>query len=264
MKDIATLGVEEAARLTGVAFDLDDTVLTAGALSERAYGAFFRLRESGLALLAVTGRPLGWAEVLARQWPVEAVVAENGAVAARRDGVSVRVLDPLSAPARSLRAAAVRQLADELRQAFPELTYADDVGARRTDLTLDVGERRSVTPGVVRAARELAELRGFRTHLSSVHLHVTLDADDKASGAVRLLASHLGLDATRALSAFAFVGDSENDGSCFAAFHTTIGVANLRGRPTVAPRYGTTLAAGEGFAEAAAVLVARRAEAAGR
>ena len=45
---------------------------------------------------------------------------------------------------------------------------------------------------------------------------------------------------------FAYIGDSENDSACFAAFRVTIGVANFKGRPTVPPRYVTQHAMGAG------------------
>ena len=78
MKPISALPPEEAAGLRGVAFDLDDTLLDHGRLLEATYSALFRLREAGLSLSGVTGRPAGWADVLTRVLPVEAIVAENG------------------------------------------------------------------------------------------------------------------------------------------------------------------------------------------
>jgi hydroxymethylpyrimidine pyrophosphatase-like HAD family hydrolase len=106
-----------------------------------------------------------------------------------------------------------------------------------------------------------ARERGATVHVSSVHLHVGFDPTDKASGAVRLLELSAGVDATLALARYAFIGDSENDAACFGAFKTTVGVANLRGRPTLTPRYVTRAERGEGFAELAAVLGALRASA---
>ena len=77
MKPLDALTAPEALALRGLVFDLDDTLLDHGALSEEAYGALFRLRASGLRLIACTGRPAGWGEILQRQWPVNATVVEN-------------------------------------------------------------------------------------------------------------------------------------------------------------------------------------------
>ncbi len=244
--------------MVGLLFDLDDTLLTRGELTETAYAALFRLRDTGLRLVATTGRPAGWGEVLAAQWPVDAVVTENGAVALYRVGRRVERLDAVDAEERRRRRRAVAHLVDEIRARWPELELADDAPARVSDLTLDVGEHRAVGPGIVAAATALVRDRGARAVRSSIHLHVTHDDDDKASGTLRAVRRILGVEPAVARARFAFVGDSDNDASCFAAFRTTIAVANLSGCPAAPPRFITTRPMGAGFAEAAAVLAARR------
>ena len=94
-----------------------------------------------------------------------------------------------------------------------------------------------------------------------MHLHATFDADDKVSGALRFCVQELGEDAASALLRFGFVGDSQNDGSCFAAFRTTFGVANVRAsvaRLTIPPRYVASREMGEGFAEIASTILEKR------
>ena len=128
-------------------------------------------------------------------------------------------------------------------------------------MTLDIGEHRSAPAEVVRAARAEARARGVRTLESSVHLHLSHEVDDKASGALRAIA-RLGEDVTAARARWAFVGDSANDAAAFAAFATSFGVANVRRHVralTVAPRYVAGAEMGAGFAEIAARLVALRA-----
>jgi len=260
VQPIAALAAEEARCLIGLLFDLDDTLLTRGELTEAAYAALFRLRESGLHLVATTGRPAGWGEVLAAQWPVDAVVTENGAIALTRAGRRIERLDAVDGEERRRRRRAVARLGEEIRARWPELELADDAAARWSDLTFDVGERRAVRPEVVDAAAAFARARGARTFRSSIHLHVTRDEVDKASGTLRAVHRLLGIEPTVARERFAFIGDSDNDSSCFAVFRTTIAVANLTGHPAVPPRYLTAQPMGAGFAEAAAVLVARRGE----
>ncbi len=257
MQPIGTISGEEARGLRAFLFDLDDTLLDHGRLTERAYAALFRLKESGLVLVAVTGRPSGWGEVLARQWPVDGVVAENGAITCARNDGHVDVID-FAGTERASRARHLGAIVGELRDRFPTLRPTDDMAARRADFTFDIGERERVTDDVIAAACSFASARGARTSTSSVHLHVTLDGLDKASGVARFLSERFGFDETALLHHAAFIGDSENDEACFSAFHTTIAVANLRGRPTVAPRYVTKGERGTGFAEAAGTVVARR------
>lgn len=258
MKPIAALSHDAALRLRGVAFDLDDTLLDHGRLLEDTYSALFRLVEDGLTLYGVTGRPAGWADVLARLLPVQAVIAENGAVACVREGDRVIVRDSVPPATRRERDLALEQLVPAFRARFPDFELADDVRARISDRTFDIGEHRSVP--AERVAEAVAYLRdaGARAFVSSVHLHATFDYADKASAAVRLLGEDAGLDSTAVRHAFAYLGDSENDASCFAAFAVSIGVANLRGRPTLRPAFSTSRVMGAGVAEAAGVILSLR------
>ena len=258
MKPISSLPREEAARLRGVAFDLDDTLLDHGQLAEATYAALFRLREAGLSLYGVTGRPAGWADVLARVFPVRAIVAENGAVVCEREGERVVLRDSVDAATRRERDQKLNELLARFAERFPDFEPADDVRARVSDRTFDIGEFRRVAPDRVAEAATFLRGQSARVFVSSVHLHATFDYADKASGAVRLLARDSGLDATAVRHAFAYLGDSENDASCFAAFAVSIGVANLHGRPTLRPRYITTQPMGAGFVEAAGVIMSLR------
>jgi HAD superfamily hydrolase (TIGR01484 family) len=272
VRPLDTLPAAEARRLAGIVFDLDDTVLDHGALGEAAYGALFRLREAGLRLVACTGRPAGWGDVVQRQWPIDATVTENGAVAfgvvtpaAGAGGArQIEVIDTLDREARHARREGLLALAAEILQRFPRAALADDNDARRADVTLDIGEHRRVPADEVRAIRAFARARGVRTFASSIHLHLTHDPDDKATGTIRLLVARFGEDATSALGRWAFVGDSANDAAAFAAFRTTFGVGNVRSHLrglTVPPRYVAPSLMGRGFAEIAGRLVALRASA---
>lgn len=258
MKPIQSLSLAEATRLRGVAFDLDDTLLDHGRLREETYSALFRLSEAGLLLYGVTGRPAGWAEVLARLFPVQAVVAENGAVFCARRGERVVLVDSVDAATRSERDAKLAVLLGKFRNRFPDFEPADDVRARVSDRTFDIGEYRQVGARRVEEASAFLREQGARTFVSSVHLHATFDYADKASGAVRLFAGDTGLDTTAVRHAFAYLGDSENDASCFAAFTVSIGVANLRGKATLKPRYVTSQPMGAGVVEAAGVILSLR------
>src|SRR6188768_2613957 len=242
-------------RLRGLLFDLDDTLLDHSRLTEAAYSALFRLREAGFECYAVTGRPAGWAAVIVNQWPIQGAVAENGAIAFFSDEGGLQTLDPVPAPERQRRQQALAALCFDIQNEFPELVPADDVPLRRTDFTFDIGEHQLVPKDRVAQLLRFAEARGASTLASSVHVHVSFDRTDKAAGVVRLIHSLSELDRTAILSSYAFIGDSENDASCFAAFRHSIGVRNLSGRPTVAPRFITTRERGAGFVEAAQALI---------
>ena len=66
-------------QIKAVLCDIDDTLTWQGRLPAAAYMALEGLRQSGLVVVPVTGRPAGWCDHIARMWPVNAVVGENGA-----------------------------------------------------------------------------------------------------------------------------------------------------------------------------------------
>jgi len=258
VKPIASLSAEEARGLKGVLFDLDDTLLTHGKLSEGAYSALFRLQESGLLLFGVTGRPIAWGKLLVRQWPIEAAVCETGALCARLTAGRVTVDDSLTPALREHNRSRLMDLVREIRVRFKSLVVAADAAERVSDFTFDIGETQNTESALVDEVARFAEQRSARTNRSSVHLHITFDAHDKASGTLALLSRVYEHDPTAARKTFAYIGDSENDAPCFAAFHTSIGVGNLRGRHTQPPRFKAQHSLGAGFVEVAQHLVALR------
>ena len=259
MRPLASLPRDErGARLTGLLFDLDDTLLTHGVLERDAYGALWDLHDAGLKLVAVTGRPSGWAEVFVRQWPIDGAVTENGPVFVVRDGPrgSIAVIGAEASRARL--DALVARVAAEM----PDVHLADDVHMRRSDVTWDIGERFTVPEDRIRDLARLVRDAGARTTRSTVHLHGSFEGDDKASGAIRFVRERFGEDPGTAVNRWAFVGDSPNDAACFGALRTTFGVANVRAfasRISVPPRWVASKERGAGFAEIARALLAARA-----
>jgi HAD superfamily hydrolase (TIGR01484 family) len=261
VKPLGELPAEEALGLQGLLFDLDDTLLSHGVLTREAFSALWDMHEAGLRLVAVTGRPSGWGEVVARQWPIDGAVTENGSAHVVRAGKGVEVIMEGDASLRAERRARLDALVREAAARVPGAPLADDVRARRTDVAWDIGERHVLPADEVEALARLVVSHGARTTRSSVHLHATFDRDDKASGAVRFVGACFGDDAGSALHRWAFVGDSGNDAACFAAFRTTLGVANVRAyvaRLSVPPRYVASRERGAGFAEIASALLALR------
>ena len=76
MKPIADLPGKVRGSIRAVLTDIDDTLTDDGRLSARAYGALERLQQAGLIVVPVTGRPAGWCDMIARFWPVDAVVGQ--------------------------------------------------------------------------------------------------------------------------------------------------------------------------------------------
>lgn len=263
LSPLAALPDEVLARLDGVVFDVDDTVTSQGSLETEALVAMYALRDAGIPAIAVTGRPVGWAEVFAATWPISLAVGENGAGWAhlRRDPGGGRFLvrgafEPM---------VDVRERIDALvatvRARYPDVRLASDQPLRRFDVAFDVGERAAMPPERVELLRQTCEEAGARVVVSSVHLHAAFGGWDKAEGVVWAAAEVLGVSREDVRERFLFVGDSGNDAPAFAFFRHTVGVANVREhleRLAVPPRWVTTAPRGRGFAEVVSRIVAVR------
>jgi HAD superfamily hydrolase (TIGR01484 family) len=261
MKPLHALTTEEARGLVGLFFDLDDTVLTHGRLERDAYGALWDLHGAGLKLVAVTGRPSGWGEVLVRQWPIDAAITESGPIVLVREGAVVRALDGASPEERRRRRIRLAAIIEAAAVAVPEVRLTDDMGGRRADVTWDIGETVRVPEDRIAILQRVIVEHGAWTTRSSVHVHATFDGEDKASGAVRFASTAFGEDAGAARFRWAFAGDSANDRSCFSAFRTTFGVANVKASLSalaVPPRYVSSAERGAGFVQIAAAILAAR------
>lgn len=251
----------QADSVRGVVFDVDDTVTHRGVLEPEAFSAMHALAEAGLRLVAVTGRPLGWTDVLARLWPVDLAVGENGAGWARcsEEGFSEGYFH--DAPERLRQARLLERIRLDVQLRMPEVELADDQRARRCDLAFDVGEQARLSDPEVSALVEIIEQHGARSAVSTVHAHAIPGEWNKAAGIVRALDQELGIQLQQERERWVFVGDSGNDAEAFAYFPVSVGVANVRSqlhRLPSPPSFVTEAERGRGFAELARHLLDKR------
>lgn len=74
---IKTLSLHSVKNLLGIFFDIDDTFTTHGKIPATAFQALWELKKTGIKAVAITGRPGGWCDHIARMWPVDGVVGEK-------------------------------------------------------------------------------------------------------------------------------------------------------------------------------------------
>ena len=89
---ISTSPDETWRAMRGLLTDIDDTLTTDGRIPATVFAAMERLRTAGRLVIPITGRPAGWCDLIARQWPVDAVVGENGAFYFRYDQAARRMI----------------------------------------------------------------------------------------------------------------------------------------------------------------------------
>jgi HAD superfamily hydrolase (TIGR01484 family) len=251
-----------APALRGVFSDIDDTLTHDGAVVPEAYAALARAHAAGLRVVLVTGRPAGWAEVLASVWPVDAAIAENGGIAYLRRGRRLERLYFASGDPRD-DAQRLAGLSEEILRTHPFAKRTDDATLRVTDIAFDIGENEKLAADQIDAITALARSRGARTIVSSVHAHACFHEADKAQMSARVAAELWGESADECAAHYAFVGDSPNDQAAFAFFRTSIGVANVARYAAALdppPAFITPSPYGHGFAEAIDALLAQRAQ----
>jgi len=250
------------ARIHGVLTDIDDTLTTEGAITPDALGALHRLRAAGLPVFAITGRPAGWSEAFALAWPVNAIVAENGAVALTREAHGTLGRAYLQDEAtRRANFAHLQRVAQHILQVLPQARLATDSAGRETDVAIDHSEHAHLNEADVARVVHLMREGGLNATVSSIHINGWIGAHDKLEGARWIVREQLGCDLDAELDRWVYVGDSTNDARMFEHFPHSVGVANVaRFLPQLNhwPRYIATGQRGAGFAEVVdAVLAAR-------
>lgn len=246
--------------IDGLLFDIDDTLTTEGRLTTEAYAAMQRLHAAGKRVVPITGRPAGWCDQIARLWPVDAVVGENGAFYfLRREGRLHRCFHDPEAVRRRNRAR-LDAIAQRILSEVPGTALASDQRYRETDLAVDYCEDVPALP--LESAERIAALMreaGLTAKISSIHVNGWFGEYDKLAMTRRLFSEQFGVDLGVANGRYAFAGDSPNDAPMFAFFANSIGVANVlrfAGRLASEPAFVTRGAHGTGFAELVEHLLA--------
>jgi hypothetical protein len=256
MRPLAEL---EASTVEVLLVDIDDTLTTHGKLTAQAYGALERLQRGGKRVVPVTGRPAGWCDHIARMWPVDAVVGENGAFYFwfDQDRLRKRFID--EPDTRAHKRALLDRLSQEILQQIPGAALASDQPYRETDLAIDFCE--DVPPLPLETAQRIAGLMceaGLTARISSIHVNGWFGDYDKLATTRLLFAERFGIDLDAANRRVVFAGDSPNDAAMFTYFDNSVGVANVRRFAGLQPKFLTRAESGAGFAELAAHLLRRQ------
>ncbi len=256
MRPLDEAPVEDLARVRFVLTDMDDTLTRHGRLAARTYDALERLSAAGIPVIPVTAAPAGWGDQMARMWPVDGVIAENGGLFLRRtaNGDATRRFWHGEAE-RAAVAGRLEALSRAIRADLPGIVPASDQPFRLTSLAFAV----PADPGLRAALVERFRAGGADVTVNSLWVLGWFGGYDKRAMARRVMADTHGLDIDADPQAVAYAGDSINDGPMFAAFPTTsVGVSTvvewLPDLP-VPPAWITRGPGGEGFVELADALL---------
>ena len=256
------LHTAQLAGVLGVMTDIDDTLTADGRLDPPAAGALAALQAAGVPVIAITGRPQGWSEPFALQWPLQAIVAENGAVALIPDGRGgLQIEYAQDAATRAANAVRLQAAAARVLREVPGARLATDSPGRVTDIAIDHSEFNHLDDAAIAQVVALLREDGLTATVSSIHVNGWFGTHTKLSAAHWMLQRLFGRDLAPELHRWVYVGDSTNDQAMFGAFPLSVGVANLmRFAPQLHtwPAFITQGERGAGFAEVARAVLAAR------
>ncbi len=262
MRPLAEWPLEARRGLVGVFTDIDDTLTTDGAITPDALQAMAALKAAGLHVVAITGRPVGWSVPFAAAWPIDAIVAENGAVAllpAPGGGLEKRYQQDAATRAHNF--ARMQAVLARIEREIPDARRATDSAGRECDIAIDHSEFTTLDDATIAKVAALMRSEGMHATVSSIHVNGWYGEHNKLEGARWIVRELWQRDLAAEMARWAYVGDSTNDALMFQHFAHSIGVANVRRFESALshlPRYVAPSERGAGFAEAAAAVLAAR------
>jgi HAD superfamily hydrolase (TIGR01484 family) len=249
--------------------DIDDTLTNEGQLGHKAYEALWKLHNAGLKIIPITGRPAGWCEMIARFWPVDAVVGENGGFFFRY--ASENANSPNNSQKKMKRwffsddktiksnQQKLVEIQKQILNEVPGSAVSTDQFCRLMDLAIDFCE--DVTPldkKQVQKIVEIFEKNHAIAKVSSIHVNGWFGHYNKLSTTFEMFKKEFNLSETEVLKKSAFVGDSPNDEPLFEKFPFSFGVANVRNfisQMKSLPQFVSNSKGGDGFAEIAEKII---------
>ena len=261
MLEISKLPRENLSSLKVLLADIDDTITTDGRLTSQAYCAMEAVQRAGYIFIPVTGRCAGWCDHIARMWPVDAVVGENGAFYFRYDHVAKKMHQYFcqSETERIENAKKLQIIGANILEVVPGTAIATDQPYRITDFAIDFAEDVGPLPNdEVKKIASLAEATGATAKISSIHVNCWFGNHSKLATSIQLLKECFGIDEDNLQSKVMFIGDSPNDETMFGYFKYSVGVANILESLTYdfhRPAFITKGSGGSGFIETAQYLL---------
>ena len=248
MQPLEQLDRKAVSGLRYILTDIDDTITREGKIHPRAYEALWRLKEAGLSVIPVTGRPAGWCDLIIRQWPVDAVVGENGAFVYHQEGKTIRTFTHPSVASPDIREK-LNRVREVVLEAVPGSRVARDQFCRIYDLAIDFAED-PPDLGLEAAVkiRDVCLSLGAEAKISSIHVNTWFGSYDKLSMTRLFLKEIRGEESIK--DRVFFFGDSPNDEPMFSFFPLSCAVANIGpflDSLTHKPGYLAPEPCGEGF-----------------
>ncbi|MCF8092125.1 MAG: HAD-IIB family hydrolase [Desulfotignum sp.] len=241
--------------------DIDDTLTANGRIPWCAFRAMELLQAAGIMVVPITGRPAGWCDHIARMWPVEGVVGENGAFYFHYDTKIRKMVRRYFKPAAQRRQdrARLASIGQKILEQVPGCIISADQAFREADLAIDFCEDVPALPeSEVLRIVDIFHRNGAVAKISSIHVNGWFGSYDKLTMTCKFFKEIFTLDLEMIKDSILFSGDSPNDEPMFEFFPNSVGVANIlffKDTLSHRPAWITEQEGGYGFAEMAACLI---------
>ncbi|NRA89043.1 MAG: HAD family phosphatase [Rhizobiales bacterium] len=261
MKNLSEFSFKKRCQIKVVLTDIDDTLTSNGKLTSAVYSALDSLQNAGYLVMPITGRCAGWCDHIARMWPVDAVVGENGAFYFKYNHEKKKMLQYFCQNEQALKQnkQKLQALSSQILSQVEGAGLASDQAYRLTDLAIDFAEDvKPLEQSAIDQITTIAESLGAIAKVSSIHVNCWFGDHNKLSTSLKLLGDVFNMTDKQLQKQVLFVGDSPNDASMFHYFDNSIGVANIKEisqQLPAEPTYITDGFSGEGFVEVANCLL---------
>ena len=234
--------------------DIDDTLTDQGKLKAITYSKLWELQNHGIQVIPVTGRPAGWCEMIIRQWPVKAVIGENGGFYFTMTPHGPKKIYQQDSKERTENRRKIKALWKQIKLHVPRSRLSSDQYIRQLDLAIDICEdiQPRLTTDEIQQILDIAKFHGAHAKVSSIHINLWFGDFDKEAGVSSYINRELKLPHKEALEKSIFIGDSPNDEPMFKLFPKSCAVANIQDFLSTLqypPQWITSSKGGLGFVE---------------
>ncbi|MFL2940703.1 MAG: HAD family hydrolase [Candidatus Poseidoniales archaeon] len=222
MKPLSEINKKRLEKIKVLMFDLDGTFISNDTLKSSTYRCLEKLKDNQIKTVVVTGRPAGWCDLIARWWPVNSVIGENGALSySMLDGTMDRQFFDNTVNLKKSKEF-LDFLFDEIKANFGDIHLASDQSFRQWDLALDISEENNLSLKKVREIYDFCISKGANAAISNIHLNIWYGNYTKCDMALKILHNwNIKIDEC------VYVGDSPNDSPMFKKFPFSVGVKSV-------------------------------------
>ncbi|MEF3091758.1 HAD family hydrolase [Enterobacter sp. 10-1] len=242
---------EELRDIRFVLTDMDETLTYRGRLQARTYESLELLQDAGIKVIPVTAASAGWADQMARMWPVDGVIAENGGLFLTRnaDGHSVQRYYWHEAAFLNNKQR-LTDIQEIIQLKLPWTRVSDDQEFRLTSIAFRLPDSPVQTQQLVDELRQ----QGCCYTINNLWLLGWLGQYDKLAMSRKVLQQFYALREQDEQASVYYSGDSLNDAPMFRYYRKSLGMSTvnkvLQEMPAL-PSWISKYPGGEGFVDGA-------------